>query len=270
LASVEGKLMPAVEHDGSKLVFEDRGNGSPPIVFVHGWGGSQADFRPQLEHFASSHRVVAIDLPGHGRSSPGGTPLAIERLADDVMWLVEEVGLERPVLVGHSVGGTIVLDAAARNVGAVAGIVMLDPVILFPPPVIEGFRPAVEALRSPAWLTVFRGFIESWTDDQEERGRRAEQAKAIGQDVIASIGEHGLAYIADQTVTAVSVACDTPMLYVGGNQPVDVGLLRKLCPRARAEMVSGVGHYIQLRRPQEVNRLIGDFVLTLRGFAIRA
>lgn len=254
--------MSMLKRGAWELYADERGSGDPPLVFVHGWGGTHADFLPQIEHFARSHRVVAVDLPGHGRSRRTGA-YEVESLADDVMAVCARLLLTEPVLVGHSVGGTIVLDAAARYRDAVGGLVMIDPVILFPPPVLEAFRPAVEALRTPAWASVFRGFIESWTDDAAERDRRSRQAEEMDQDVIASIGEHGLTYIGERSGASVELACGIPMLYIGGNQPVDVGRLRRLCPSAEVETMPGAGHYIQLQRADDITILLKGFLQTI-------
>ena len=77
-----------------------------PIVFLHGIGGAARMFRAQLDHFGASHRAVAWDMPGYGNSTP--LPLvSIDALAAALAGFTEELGLDRPVLVGHSLGGMI-------------------------------------------------------------------------------------------------------------------------------------------------------------------
>ena len=60
--------MPTIEHKGTKLAYEEKGSGTPAFVFVHGWTCDRSFFAAQAEHFAQRHRVVSIDLRGHGES----------------------------------------------------------------------------------------------------------------------------------------------------------------------------------------------------------
>src|SRR5262245_45532779 len=104
--------MSQLERDGQAIAYVEAGSGPPPLVFVHGFGGSSAAFAPQLEYFRRDHRVVAIDLPGHGASGPERGAPSIGSFADDLAWLCGELGLYRPVVVGHSMGGQVALELA--------------------------------------------------------------------------------------------------------------------------------------------------------------
>src|SRR5690349_11559301 len=96
--------MPHLVRNGTKLAYEEAGSGGPPLLFVHGFGGSTAHFAPQLEYFKTLHRVVAIDRRGHGRSDKPEGSYTIPDIAEEVGWTVRELGLRKPVLVVHSMG----------------------------------------------------------------------------------------------------------------------------------------------------------------------
>ncbi|MCU1429332.1 MAG: alpha/beta hydrolase fold protein, partial [Actinomycetia bacterium] len=118
-----------VKRDDVELAYDTAGSGDPPIVFVHGWACDRSYFAPQFEHFAGGHAVASLDLHGHGESSrPDATSGAydIDRFADDVLAVAEAAGFDRPVVVGHSLGGVTALACAARP-GAVRAAVMVDP-----------------------------------------------------------------------------------------------------------------------------------------------
>ena len=95
--------MGQLRRDGVALFYEEAGEGDPPIVLVHGWCCDHAYFAPQFEHFRRAHRVVAVDLRGHGKSDKPRQDYTIEMLADDVAWLCGELGLVKPVVIGHSI-----------------------------------------------------------------------------------------------------------------------------------------------------------------------
>ena len=93
-------------------MFDSAGEGEPHLLFLHGWCGDRSFFAPQFDHFAQAHRVVSVDLPGHGESQAAGR-LHDRGLAADVAALGRELGLGRGVLVSHSLGAMVALALTA-------------------------------------------------------------------------------------------------------------------------------------------------------------
>src|SRR6266446_1002021 len=87
--------MSTIVRDGIKLAFEDHGAGKPAFVFVHGWTCDRSFFVPQAGHFAPRHRVVSVDLRGHGESDKPPGPYPIAAYADDIAYIVVQQGLGR-------------------------------------------------------------------------------------------------------------------------------------------------------------------------------
>ena len=84
--------MPTIVHQGIRLAYEDRGAGKPAFVFVHGWTCNHTFFAPQAAHFAQRHRVVSVDLRGHGESDKPQGPYPIAAYADDLAYMIEQLG----------------------------------------------------------------------------------------------------------------------------------------------------------------------------------
>ena len=116
----------ASSSDGIEIRYDVAGSGSPAIVFVHGWSCDRTYWREQMTAFAARHIVVAVDLAGHGESGIGRTAWTMPAFGDDTVAVVEQLGLERVVLVGHSMGGDVVVEAALRLGDRVAGVVWVD------------------------------------------------------------------------------------------------------------------------------------------------
>ena len=112
--------------DGIPIAYEARGEGSPALVFVHGWSCDRSYWAEQMRTFAGRHRVVAVDFAGHGASGAGRADWTIEAFGADVAAVVASLGLERVILVGHSMGGDVIVEAARRLPGRVAGLVWVD------------------------------------------------------------------------------------------------------------------------------------------------
>ena len=114
------------------LFYEEAGKGDPPFVFVHGWCCDHSYFAPQFEHFSHKRRVVAVDLRGHGQSDKPRQSYTIETFSDDVAWMCVELGLEKPVVIGHSLGGIVAFDLACRYPALPSAIIMLDGAVILP------------------------------------------------------------------------------------------------------------------------------------------
>ncbi len=106
--------MGQLRRDGVALAYEEAGSGAPPILLVHDLGSDHTSFASQFEYLRRSHRVVAVDLRGHGQSDKPEGAYTVALLADDLAWLCYELGLYRPVVLGHGLGGMVALDLAAR------------------------------------------------------------------------------------------------------------------------------------------------------------
>lgn len=149
---------------GSQTInyYESAGNGSA-ILLIHGNSMSGLSFRHQLAgHLGAKHRVVAIDLPGHGLSTAASDPQQTYTLpgyAEIVLGVVEQLGLQDAVVVGWSLGGHIVLEASDRLTSAAALVIYGAPPVSFPPAMDQAFLP------NPAMAAVFTGAL---TDEQIE------------------------------------------------------------------------------------------------------
>src|SRR5512133_721473 len=106
--------MERLTRDGASLSFEDVGKGAPPILLIHDLTLDHTSLQAQREHFRGRHRVVGVDLPGHGQSEGLSRVYTPACFADDLAWLCYELGLYRPVAVGQGVGGIIAAEIAAH------------------------------------------------------------------------------------------------------------------------------------------------------------
>lgn len=104
-----------------------RGSNKPPIVMVHGLGSSQNFYMPVIP-LLPNYRCIALDTYGAARSKSNGEHLTLTQLAEDVVLLMDHLRIEKAVVVGHSMGGPLVLTVAAAHTERVAGVVAIGPV----------------------------------------------------------------------------------------------------------------------------------------------
>jgi pimeloyl-ACP methyl ester carboxylesterase len=174
--------MSRLRRDGVALFYEEAGVGELPMLLVHGLACDHTHHTPQLEHFSNDHRVVAVDLAvdlrGHGQSDAPQQEYTIEGFADDLAWVCARLGLENPVVVGHSLGGRICLALAASYPDLPVAVVAMDSTIVPPRERLEMMRPFIESLRTPAYpeelRRFFLGFFLPTDDPAEQEGTRLE------------------------------------------------------------------------------------------------
>ncbi|MFE0699302.1 alpha/beta fold hydrolase [Streptomyces sp. NPDC058872] len=117
--------MSYAEVNGLSLYVEEHGSGEP-LVLLHGGLGSAETFAPLVPRLAEAHRVILVDLQGHGRTADIDRPLRPELMADDIAALLKHLGVERADLLGYSTGADVALQVAVRHPRAVRRLVVVS------------------------------------------------------------------------------------------------------------------------------------------------
>ena len=253
--------MQFLNRDGVRLAFEERGAGSPPMLLVHGWCCDHTYFAPQADYFSKGQRVISVDLRGHGESDKPAQDYTMAGFADDLAFLCEQLGAARPVVVGHSMGGVIAFEMAARHPDLLGAVVAVDSPLVPPAALAAQIPGFVDGLRSPAFQDVARGFVGNMlflpTDDPERKARIVEHMASAPQHVMASAME----CIFGCDTAASAAGCTVPALLINAAAPLaDVARLRELCPRVVIGQTVGAGHFNQLEVPDQVNAMIERFM----------
>lgn len=253
--------MASLKRDGVLLAYDDVGSGAPPLLLVHGYACDRSAMARQAAHFAPAHRVVSVDLRGHGESDKPEGCYTIPAFADDLAWLCRELGLYRPVVVGHSLGGMIALDLAARYPDLAAAIVALDATIVPPASTGAMLGPVTEGLRGPAYREVLKQFLGAAFSPWDDPGRKARILAAcdrLPEHVVRSTWLDGMLTWDSEAAVA---ACSTPILYVDSGLPnCDLERFREPCPHLMTGQTVGAGHFHQLEVPDQVNPMIDRFL----------
>jgi pimeloyl-ACP methyl ester carboxylesterase len=259
--------MPYAVRDDVRLYYEQAGSGGPDLLFVHGWCCDHTFFAPQFEHFAASHRVTAPDLRGCGLSDRPEGGYRMADLADDLAGFCCTAGLQRPVAIGHSLGGVIALELAARHPGLLRAVVVDDPAPIIPgPDVASAFRDYATGMAGPDGEATRRRLVESAassTADPELRRRIVDDMCRVPLPIAAGMIDGLNAWDG----AAALAACEPPLLVVlaSPDPSVDPATMETIKPDVTFGITVGGGHFHQLEVPEQVNAMIGRFLEALRS-----
>jgi pimeloyl-ACP methyl ester carboxylesterase len=247
--------------DGIQLSFEIAGAGQPAFLFVHGLGGDRTHFAPQMEYFAHKSRVLNAELRGHGESDKPKQVYSIEGFAEDLVWLCTQQNIQKPVIVGQSMGGNMALEIAARYVEFPAGIVLLDSAVFFPESAGRVFAGYLEGLKSQDFENHVREIVaDSCLPTDKCRAGVEQTFLTTPQHVMVSTFESLFPWDAYRARDCAK-KCQVPMLYIeAAHRLADLDLFAKLCPQLVTAKAVGSGHFLSLEVPEQINPMIDRFI----------
>lgn len=269
--------------DGLEIAYVDRGAG-PPVVLLHGLGSNLLVWRQTIEALESDYRVIAIDLPGYGRSSKASYDYSMAFFARVVERTLDRLGVRCPILVGHSMGGQIAMTFALRYPTKLRGLALVAP---------AGFETFTRG--EGAWLSeaVTKDFIKLTPPDAIYTNLANNFAGDVPKEalfmyahrvaVIDSPEFDDYAYANSRSVRAMVKGpvfdrlpeLTAPVLVVFGdedklipNQILHAGTTAEIArrgverlPNARLILIPRAGHMLQIERPREWTRALRDFLL---------
>ncbi|MEO0614773.1 MAG: alpha/beta hydrolase [Pseudomonadota bacterium] len=242
--------------DGAAIAWSRTGAGDTALVFIHGWSCNSAFWREQVDAFAADYTVVTLDLPGHGKSSGDREPWRVADYGADVATVADELGLERVVLIGHSMGGLVALRAAAELEGHALAVIAADALhdaeIRYTE---EQAAPAIAAFGAD-YAGSMRGMFTGMAGPQID----SELAAWIANQGAASRPEVGIGLFANYTEIDATVwfrEAGVPVRAInaaaGGMTPPTRITSNRQYADFDATILDGVGHFLQLEAPERFN-----------------
>jgi 3-oxoadipate enol-lactonase len=254
-----------IELNGVRHHYLSKGEG-PPIVLLHGLGGSLHSWYGVIENLSLHHHVVALDFRGHGRSEGRGTSFSIQGWSDDVSALLDALELPPATLVGHSLGSLVAQHLAVARPEAVDALVMVGGISYFEPPMkdayeqraklveaegldalVDDWLPGAIAPRTAAQLPQLVGlmrdaFLRNDPDNYAKACRALAKMpsikrEAIGQPTLLMVGDH------DRS---------TPIAMTEE--------LHRNIPVSRVRVISGAAHWVPLEQPDTLAAAILEWL----------
>jgi len=248
--------------DGIEIAYTVHRIADPTLVLVHGWMCDQSYWQQQVPALAEQFGVVTVDLAGHGSSGSDRQSWTIESLGHDVEAVIEHLQLDRVIVVGHSMGGRVALEAARLLPGTVIGVIGVDT--------LQNADEKIDPDQAEALLSGLENDFAATCDPfvRAMFGANADTAiiDRIAVDMCAGPGAIGAGLLRDYLaydMPAAMQAAGVPVRCVNSDKwPTNAAANRQYCDFA-VTILPGFGHFLMQEAPDQLNAALSDTVLDI-------
>ena len=249
--------------DGVRIAYSIYGKGEPALVFVHGWCGSRAVWYKQIPYFAKKYKVVALDLAGHGVSGRQRKAYTQEAFGEDVAAVANAVGADKVILIGHSMSGTIILEANRLLKDKVVGLIAIDT--------LEDFErlPATPEDKIKYIEPLKKDFVKNsgpFMRDMFHKNANPKLVEQVVRNVARSnpeIAINTMEYYFDTPIIPLLSDVNVPLWCLSADlwqQYQHPEINSKYLKSYHLRIMPGVGHFLMIEAPYEFNRQLEDII----------
>ncbi len=259
-SSFAAKLEKVKSKDGVEIAYEVNGTGEPALVFVHGWCLDKSIWEDQVKVFSTKYKVITIDMAGHGKSGANRKNFTMRAFGEDIHSVVNKLKLDKVILIGHSMGGKMILEAANLLGNKVIGLIGADT--------FQKFDAGESADRAEKFLWTFkdnfagstRSYVEALfleTSDKALVERTIEKMTSAPQKIALDVLKNSYRYnsieaVKNLLIPIVSINCD--------KFPVKLDENIKVAKIFKVKKMHNVGHFIMLEDPKRFNQLLEESI----------
>jgi pimeloyl-ACP methyl ester carboxylesterase len=240
---------------GARVHWSSRGHGSRTLIFVHGWTGDESIWARQVPAFARRYRVITLDLPGHGKSSgPGDGVYTIPMFAQAVEAVRQAAGVERAVVIGHSMGGLVVRQYYLMYPSRVEALVLADALMRGPDAKPAPPRPFTGAEGRANLERTISGMLSS--APKPIRSHVLKVSLSTDQQAVAGAMDATQHTPWSPTPTTVPVLG----LYADHSRLKSDDVIARIYPTMQYRELAGTDHFLMLERPDAFNAALQSFL----------
>ena len=250
--------------DGVRLCFDNKGKGDITLILVHGWSNTRSIWDDQISHFSKNYKVIAVDLPGFGKSGNDRNEWTIESYGNDISCIMQQLNLKKVVLVGFSLGAPVVIEAANKMQDRIIGIVLVDGIqdvdMKIPPTMAKYIDSQMMDLVTnyTKGKLIDGGYFKKNTDTAFQRVEMLlEGASHVGwRESLASLIKWQ-----NENCTNSIKTVKAPIIAINSDQqPPNIEAFRRYAPGFKAKIVQDVGHLVMWDNPKAFNQLLEESI----------
>lgn len=256
----EGKVK---SNDGIEISYSVNGEGNVALVFVHGWSCDKSYWKNQVDEFAKYYKVVTVDLAGHGDSGNERADYKINLFGEDVASVITSLGLNKVVLIGHSMGGAVIFETYGLLSPQVLGLIGIDT--------YQGLTDKYPEEQTNQFIQPFKdnfvettkGFVKSMfppSADSVLSNKIADDMSQAPQNIALSAFENLFHYENPELLARINI----PVISINGDLfPTNFDENKKVLPTYELKIINNCGHFPMFEKPEEFNKILKETIVEL-------
>ncbi|MGD2085841.1 MAG: alpha/beta hydrolase [Candidatus Aminicenantes bacterium] len=262
--NTEAKDFKVASSDGLPIVYHVQGKGDITLVFIHCWCCDKSFWELQVPVFARHYQVVTLDLGGHGESGQDRKDWTIEAFGQDVAAVVKKLELKKVILIGHSMGGTVAVEAARLLSRQVIGLIAVDTLQNVEQKFTkEQYEQFIAPMRKD-FKTGTENFLRAWMftpkTDPGLINKIVNKMTSANPQVGLGAMESGYKY----DITGAMDKIKVPIrLIIADKFPYDIEAGKRHAISFEVKIMKGVGHFLHMENPTTFNKLLDETVKEL-------
>ncbi len=259
------------------ISYDDIGEGGIPIIFLHGYPFDKTMWHGQIDFLKTSHRAIACDIRGFGKSKDEESTLSIDLFGDDLMQFMDQLNIDKAIICGLSMGGYLALNVMKRFPSHFEALILCDTQCIAD--TTEGKEKrykTIEEIEAEGVTNFNEGFIKKvfHKDSIKNKTKLVEQLRNVVFTNSKNIITKGFAALAEHSETCSSLSkISIPTLIICGREDQVTPLaqsefMNKNIKGSILHIIDNAGHVSNLEQPKEFNKYLGDFLTDLSGFDV--
>ncbi len=261
-----------VKLDDCTINYDDKGIGTIPVIFIHGFPFNKTSWQPQMDFMKSKTRVIAYDIRGFGNSTSGREKESISLFADDLIEFMDSLGIQTAVVCGLSMGGYVILNAVSKYSSRFEAIVLCDTQCIADTPEVKQKRiQSTSQIMSGKIKEFAEGFMKNlFSMEVLESGQ---ELKDLVRSMILSTSSLTItrtlkALAQRHEMCSILKDIALPSLIICGNEDKLTPLaqseyLHKNISNSELRIIKSAGHLSNLEQPEEFNSYLSEFYAAL-------
>lgn len=246
--------------DGTEIAYTIQGKGEPTLIFVHGWSCNKSYWNDQVKTFSSKYKIVTIDLGGHGESGKNRKDFTPKSFGDDIAAVVNKLNLKKVIMIGHSMGGADIIEAAVLLKGKIIGLIGADA--------FQDLTQTMSKEQAEQFLKPFRenftqatsGFVRSMfaaTSDTTLVKKVVKDISSASPDIAINTLLNLFTYNAVPSLKKINL----PIISINNDRyAVQIKENSKYVKSFKVKIMKGIGHFIMLEDPAKFNKLLQESI----------
>lgn len=263
-AAIANTNVKTVKRDDAEISYTVSGEGKTALVFIHCWSCDNSYWREQIQPFSKKYKVINLDLAGHGLSKTSRTEFTVDAFAEDVAAVVTNEKLNKAILVGHSMGGTVMVEAARLLPDSTLGLVAVDTLFDVQSTVKPEFIPKIMNPFNASYKRTTERFVDNLfidsTNAELAQWIRADMTSAPETIALNSF-EHYLKYYSGTRSVDSFKDFNLPLISINAKRrPTNEAGNKEVVGDYQLVFTDNTGHFPMLEKPVNFNQLLASAI----------